>query len=192
MERVEEGSLDFFSFDVHFAHVVSAGGFDVVAGNPPWVRNSRIEPRAKEMYIERYALLRAGTGERPAFHQPDLSLAFIERAVSLAAPDGVVAMLMPAKIANAGYAASLRRFAQEELSIIALDDWSDEARRYFDADTFPLGLVVRRGGPVVTRVTACGQTFELDQSDLPVSHAGSEWALVPPVVAAILHRLRRT
>src|SRR5260370_4840156 len=155
MERVEEGSLDFFSFDVHFAHVVSAGGFDVVAGNPPWVRNSRIEPRAKQMYVERYALLRAGTGARAAFHQPDLSLAFVERAVSLAAPEGVVAMLMPAKIANAGYAASLRRFAQEELSIVALDDWSDEARRYFDADTFPLRLVVRPGVPAVTPITPC-------------------------------------
>jgi hypothetical protein len=192
MERVEEGSLDFFSFDVHFAHVMSNGGFDVVAGNPPWVRNSRIEPKVKRMYVERYALLRAGAGQRAAIHQPDLSLAFAERALALAAPDGVVAMLMPAKIANAAYAASLRRFAQEELSIVALDDWSDEARRHFDADTFPLGLVVKRGTPVVTRVTAAGQTFELDQHELSVSQAGSEWALVPPAVAAILHRLRRT
>ncbi len=192
MERVEEGLLDFFSFDVHFAHVLSKGGFDIVAGNPPWVRNSRIEPRAKQMYVERYALLRPGPGQRAAFHQPDLSLAFLERAVSLIAPDGVVAMLMPAKIINAAYAATLRRFAQEQLSIVALDDWSDEARRYFDADTFPLGVVARRGNPVVTRVTASGQTFNLDQHDLPVSHGSSEWALVPPAVAAILHRLRRT
>ncbi|HKO01162.1 MAG TPA: DNA methyltransferase, partial [Thermoanaerobaculia bacterium] len=38
LQRVEEGELSFFSFDVHFAPVMSAGGFDVVAGNPPWVR----------------------------------------------------------------------------------------------------------------------------------------------------------
>ncbi|MDQ3283101.1 MAG: N-6 DNA methylase, partial [Acidobacteriota bacterium] len=35
LDRVEDGSLDFFSFDIHFAHVMAEGGFDVVAGNPP-------------------------------------------------------------------------------------------------------------------------------------------------------------
>ncbi len=142
LEEVEEGRLDFFSFDVHFAHVMAGGGFDVVAGNPPWVRNSRIDPRTKRMLGDRYALFR---GQQPAtaFHQPDLSVAFFERALALAAPGGVVALLMPAKIVNAGYAGPLRRVARER--VIALDDWSDSPRRrsLFEADTFPLGITCR-------------------------------------------------
>jgi N-6 DNA Methylase/Eco57I restriction-modification methylase len=187
LARVEEGELGFFSFDVHFAHVLAEGGFGVVAGNPPWVRNARIEPRAKRMYTDRYALFR-GSGDA-AFHQPDLSVAFFERAMSLAAPDGVVSMLMPAKIVNAGYAAPLRQRVWERASIVAIDDWSDG--RWFDADTFPLGLTVRPlRAPNGVEVTSGGTTFKVRQLELPVGGASSEWALVPREVAAILRRLR--
>ncbi|HVR39308.1 MAG TPA: N-6 DNA methylase [Thermoanaerobaculia bacterium] len=170
LERIDDGTLDFFSFDVHFAHV----RFDVVASNPPWVRNSRIDPRAKRMYSDRYAFFRSGGGA--AFHQPDLSIAFFERATSLVAEDGVLAMLMPAKIANAAYASTLRRAVQERMSLIELVDWSDEPHRWFDADTFPMGIVVR---PRKTSAPACDVQLIEDA-----------WALVPPDVAAILRRIR--
>jgi hypothetical protein len=187
LERVEEGALDFFAYDVHFAHVMAAGGFHVVAGNPPWVRNSRIDARARRMYADRYALFRAA-GDGAAFHQPDLSVAFFERALSLTAPGGVTALLMPAKIANAAYAAPLRRAATRRARVVAIDDWSDDPRRHrwFAADTFPLGIVLSRDGKQsATRVSAAGETFEVTDLSL-----GSEWALVPPEIAAIARRLR--
>ncbi len=186
LERVEQGVLDFFSFDVHFAPVIAAGGFDVIAGNPPWVRNARIDRQSRRMYRDRYVLFGRGSRSVP-FHQPDLSLAFFERALSLADHDGVVSMLMPAKIANAAYAAPLRRFAQEQLSILELIDWTSDARRFFSADTFPLGLVVRRGAADKVRVTTDAGVFDVGQRSLCV--AGNEWALVPPEVATILRRL---
>jgi N-6 DNA Methylase len=192
LDRVEEGTLDFFSFDVHFAHVMARGGFDVVAGNPPWVRNSRIEPRAKRMLAERYSLFRVQP-DGTAFNQPDLSVAFFERSLGLAAPDGAIALLMPAKIANAAYAAPLRRAARERARIVAIDDWSDDPRRkkWFDADTFPMGIVLSRSrAPRDVRVSAGGESFTLAQEEL--ESAQSEWALVPPHAGAILRRLRRT
>ncbi|HEX9163763.1 MAG TPA: N-6 DNA methylase [Thermoanaerobaculia bacterium] len=188
LDRVERGVLDFFSFDVHFAPVMAAGGFDVVVGNPPWVRNARIDRQSRRMYRERYALFGRGSARVP-FHQPDLSLAFFERAIALADHDGVVSMLMPAKITNAAYASPLRRFAQEQLSIVELVDWTGDPRRFFTADTFPLGVVARRGAPDVVHVTADGCAFDVPQRDLSIS--GGEWALVPPEVAAILRRLVR-
>jgi hypothetical protein len=187
LERVEDGSLDFFSYDVHFAHVMAEGGFDVVAGNPPWVRNDRIDPRARRMYRDRYALF-GGRRDGTAFHQPDLSVAFFERALSLAKPEGVVALLMPAKIANAAYAAPLRRFAQQHARIVAIDDWSDDPRRHrwFDADTFPMGIVLARDSHrAAISITTGGEQFTLDSLG-----PTSEWSLVPPNVASILRRLR--
>lgn len=218
LDKVEEGTLDFFSFDVHFAHVMSAGGFDVVVGNPPWVRNARIDARARRMLSDRYALFR-GNHDGAGFHQPDLSVAFFERAHALTADDGVVAMLMPSKIVNAAYAGPLRRAARD--GVIVIKDWSDDPRRkkWFQADTFPLGIVCRapcNSGrddasrwdagqwgagcqPVVppaagrqVEVTACGETFHLPAHDLSVSTPSSEWTLVPPDVLAILRRLRET
>jgi methylase of polypeptide subunit release factors len=198
LDKVDEGTLDFFSFDVHFAHVMSAGGFDVVVGNPPWVRNARIDARSKRMLIDRYALFRGGEG--PGFHQPDLSLAFFERALSLGAKDGIVSMLMPSKIANAAYAGPLRRAARDR--VLAIDDWSDDPRRkkWFEADTFPMGItcgvgcqpaVSRAAGPPV-EVLSAGESFTIAASDLSVSTPSSEWMLVPPDVLAILRRLRET
>jgi hypothetical protein len=184
LDRVEQGTLDFFSFDVHFAPVMATGGFDVVVGNPPWVRNARIDPRAKKMLTDRYALFR-GHRAGMAFHQPDLSVAFFERAMQLASPEGVVALLMPAKILNAAYAAPLRRAANGH--VIAVHDWSDDPRRrkWFEADTFPLGIVLqRRAG-----VSPPGRADARPALEV-LTEIGSEWALLPPEVAEILQRLR--
>jgi hypothetical protein len=177
LERVEEGELGFFSFDVHFAHVVARGGFDVVIGNPPWVRNSRIDGRTKAMLADRYRLFRAdGARDAAAFHQPDLSIAFVERALALTAPHGAVSLLLPAKVLNAAYAAPLRRYVESTLSVVALDDWSTDARRYFDADTFPLGMTVSKRAPSSRPALTLG---------------GSEWVLLPPELYATLARIHR-
>lgn len=192
LDRIEEGEIGFFSFDVHFAHVMSRGGFDVVMGNPPWVRNSRIEPRVKRMYAERFPLFR-GDGSRgaSAFHQPDLSIAFVERALSLSAAGGVVSLLVPSKLLNAGYAAPLRRHAASAATIVALDDWSSDAQRHFDADTFPLGITLARrnsaDASTCIAVTSAGESFALPRAALTLQ--GSEWSLLPPDVYAIVSRI---
>jgi methylase of polypeptide subunit release factors len=195
LEKVEEGTLDFFSFDVHFAPVMASGGFDVVVGNPPWVRNARIDARSKRMLSDRYALF-GGHHHGAGFHQPDLSVAFFERALALASNEGMVAMLLPSKVVNAAYAAPLRRVARDRL--IAVDDWSDDPRRrkWFEADTFPMGITCGAGrqhaGDRLVRISTAGETFPLPSRDLSVSTPGSEWTLVPPDVLAILRRLRET
>lgn len=192
LERIEDGEIGFFSFDIHFAHVMARGGFDVVVGNPPWVRNSRIEPRAKQMYAERFPRFR-GDGARggAAFHQPDLSIAFVDRALTLAAPGGVIALLVPAKLLNAGYAAPLRRHASSSVDIVALDDWSSGAQRHFDADTFPLGITLsrRNGAPPQSciSITSAGESFALPLAALTLG--GSEWSLLPPDIHAIAARV---
>jgi hypothetical protein len=190
LDRIDDGEIGFFSFDVHFAHVMSRGGFDVVVGNPPWVRNNRIEPAAKKMYAERFPLFH-GDGVRgaSAFHQPDLSIAFVERALSLAAPGGIVSLLVPAKLLNAGYAAPLRRASAA--NVVALDDWSSDMKRHFDADTFPLGMTLaRRNGaapsPCIS-VTAAGESFSVSRDALTLR--GSEWSLLPPDIYAIVARI---
>lgn len=177
LDRVEDGELGFFSFDVHFAHVMARGGFDVVVGNPPWVRNSRIDGPTKAMLADRYRLFRGdGARDAAAFHQPDLSIAFVERALTLCAPHGTVSLLLPAKVLSAGYAAPLRRTVESTLSIVALDDWSADARRYFDADTFPLGMTVSKRRP---------------SSPPELTLGGSEWTLLPPDVHDTLARIHR-
>lgn len=193
LERIEDGEIGFFSFDVHFAHVMAAGGFDVVVGNPPWVRNSRIDPRAKRMYAERFALFRNDGARGAAFHQPDLSIAFVERSLSLAAPNGVMSLLVPSKLLNAGYAAGLRKHAATSANIVALDDWSSDAHRHFDADTFPLGITLAHRNstqPPDISITSAGESFALPNDALTLG--GTEWSLLPPDVHTIVSRIHAT
>jgi hypothetical protein len=193
LERIEDGEIGFFSFDVHFAHVMAAGGFDVIIGNPPWVRNSRIDPGAKRMYAERFALFRNTGARGAAFHQPDLAIAFVERSLSLTAPGGVMSLLVPSKLLNAGYAAGLRKHAASSANIVALDDWSADAHRHFDADTFPLGITLahRNGTPSPNiSVTSAGESFTLPKDALTIG--GTEWSLLPPDVHAIVARIHAT
>lgn len=182
--RLERGELDFFSFEVHFAHVLAGGGFDIVVGNPPWVRNSRIGAPLRRRLAERYRTFRGGRG----FSQCDLSVVFFEKALSLATAAGVASMLVPSKIANAGYASVLREQIGR-LQIVAIDDWGHDAGGWFEADTFPLALTVskasRPGGSV--RVSVGGQHFRIPQAEL--ARGGDEWPLIDPDCLRIIRRL---
>jgi SAM-dependent methyltransferase len=185
LDAVEDNELTFFSYEVHFAPAMARGGFDVVVGNPPWVRNGRIDERSKAQLRERYRLFRNGGGA--AFHQPDLAVAFVERALALAHPAGVVSLLVPAKLLNAAYASALREHVGPRL--LALDDWSADAKRLFDADTFPLGVTASpRAQQRAIDVASGGEEFTIARDALTV--CGSEWALLPPDLAAVVARIQ--
>ncbi|MGA7617581.1 MAG: N-6 DNA methylase [Thermoanaerobaculia bacterium] len=189
LERVERGDLWFFSFELHFAPIMAAGGFDVVAGNPPWVRNSRIPRNEKRFYSERYRFFRPSPGQR-GFDQTDLAVAFVERSLSLAARDGVVSLLVPSKVLGAGYAAGMRAVLARDHSIVAIDDWSADAQKHFGADTFPLGITVRTApGPHQVELTSGGVRERIDQSDLTIEGGESAWVLLPSAVRKLAVRI---
>ena len=190
LERVERGELDFFAFDVHFAHVIAArGGFDVVVGNPPWVRAHRVDPQTRRMCGERYRFYGGSRG----FDQPDLAIAFVERALGLAAGGGVLSLLLPSKLASSDYASRLRQHLVRETHLVAIDDWSDDAKRLFEADTFPMGITIRKEPPGRgdTDVLSGGERFRILQRELGSGSASSPWSFAPPDVAGLFRRLRR-
>lgn len=147
----DEG-VPFFAFDAHFGDVLATGGFDCVVGNPPWVRAERLPPRIRDSLSRRYRAWHAGA-ERGFAHQPDLSVAFVERAFELAAPGGVVGLLVPAKLATSGYAEPLRRQVASEAHISRLAP-ADDMAAGFGAAVYPMALVAARRPPrVAERVT---------------------------------------
>src|SRR2546427_9412085 len=53
-----DGGAPFFAFESHFADILARGGFDLVAGNPPWVRGERVPAQVRETLATRYATWR--------------------------------------------------------------------------------------------------------------------------------------
>jgi len=149
-----EGGAPFFAFESHFADIMAwgGGGFDLVVGNPPWVRGERVPGQVREALATRYATWRPDhvRGGRGGFaHLPDLAVAFVERALELAAPGGTTALLVPAKLTTSGYAAALRKRLVEgtRLERVAPVRASEEGGGAFAAAVYPLALVAARMEP---------------------------------------------
>jgi len=191
-ELERAGVVPWFHYPVQFADVMQQGGFDLVIGNPPWVRAEALAPLDRRYLGERFQWFRSTRGNGGYGHLPDLSVAFLERALELAAPGGTVALLLPAKLATAGYAATMRRGITRSSTVLVAADLRNDPRSSFDATVYPLALIVRREEPPSshrirpTLGDMSGGTRGILQRDL----GSAPWALVPDPVRESLTRLR--
>lgn len=153
-QRITLGGALPFRFAAHFADV-AAQGFDIVIGNPPWVRPHNL-PLAERLRLRseyrtlrnaawRTGALRAGAGAGFAA-QADLAVAFVERGTALLKPSGVLAFLLPSKLWRALAGGGVRHFISDTLDVRIVRDWSDAAA-LFDAAVYPSLLVATRVRP---------------------------------------------
>lgn len=171
------GTVPFFSFEVHTPDIALGLGFDIVFGNPPWVRAERLPPPLRQALSQRYRWWRASAS--PGFrHQPDLAVAFLERAVELTRPGGAIALLLPSKLATAGYAEAARSRLVRETTIAYLHRIPDQQAAAFGATTYPLALVARKQAPSSEHAVRLAFDGEgtVPQESL---QAAGPWILVP-------------
>ncbi|HYL21483.1 MAG TPA: N-6 DNA methylase [Gemmatimonadales bacterium] len=191
LRLTQESGAPFFAFESHFADIIARGGFDLVAGNPPWVRGERVPAQVREALATRYPTWRPEHARRGGFaHLPDLAVAFVERALELTAPGGTTALLVPAKLTTSGYAAPLRRRLAEgtRLQRVAPVPAADGA---FAAAVYPLALVAARMEPTGHERVAGALGPRSAAPAIPQRELTAEgpWILVPDV-ARVAHRLR--
>ena len=142
-ELKREGRLPWFSAAAQFADVMSAGGFDLIAGNPPWVRAEALAPGERERLSRRFRWWRTAGG-RGYRHQPDLAVAFTERALELVAPGGTIALLVPEKLATAGYGSVMRGGLTSGCTLRTVAAISPEGAAEFGATVYPMMLVASK------------------------------------------------
>ena len=174
-----EGDAPFFAFEAHFGDIVAGGGFDVVLGNPPWVRAERLPPQVREALTTRYAAWRP-VQQRGFGHLPDLAVAFVERALELAAPGGVAALLVPAKLTSSGYDERLRQLLArgtriERAAVV------DDAAGAFGAAVYPMALVAARADPAAHDQVAAALGPKSAAPRIPqrLLQAAGPWVLQP-------------
>jgi hypothetical protein len=203
LAAIRSGSALPFSFETQFADVMSGGGFDLVVGNPPWVRIHQISRNARAAFKRDFELCRstgwaAGAARAHAgrgfAHQLDLSALFVERSFALLRAEGSMALLLPGKLWKSLAGGSVRAFVNNAGTIRILEDFS-AAKAIFDAATYPSLLVAakhserveRRRKPLQGIVHRRSGTFhwKMSQEMLPLDQSvGSPWLLVPREVRA--------
>jgi adenine-specific DNA-methyltransferase len=143
-------------------------------GNPPWLRAEELPVDLRRRLAGRYRWWRSGSGGYA--NRPDLAVAFLERSLELAAPRGVVAMLVPAKIAAAGYGAAARHALATGTTLVAVADLTGSPHASFEATVYPLALVARKASaPPRHRVrVSLGSGPTVPQSSL---RGGAPWLL---------------
>lgn len=192
---LREREVPWFQYQSHFADVFAGGGgFDIVAGNPPWLRAEEIPAETRRRLEGRYRWWRGGG--RGFSHRPDLAVAFLERGVELAAPGGIVALLVPAKVATAGYATAARHALATSTTLLRVADLTGNRDAAFDATVYPLALIARKAPPQADhRVrTWLGATTESTEPPDPVPQAalvgGGPWILSSDRAGRLASQLR--
>lgn len=202
------GSLP-FSFPVHFADVASRGGFNLVVGNPPWVRLHRIAAADRVAFRRDYEVARsaawqpgassAGAGAGFAA-QVDVAALFVERSTQLLQPAGALALLVPVKLWRSLAGGGVRRFIETETQLRRVEDYSNAATA-FDAAVYPSLIVAERGTQVSHEAAQVRIAVHHRGRELygwPASRkmiafdetAGTPWILLPPDARRAFDRVR--
>ncbi len=184
-----EGELPWFHYGSHFADVFARGGFDIVAGNPPWLRSEEIPVDMRARLAGRYRWWRTSAGGYGS--RPDLAIAFLERSVELAGSRGIVAMLVPSKIAGTGYGAAARHALASSTTLHVIANLTGQAGAEFDATVYPMALVASKAAPPphhrVRMTLAVTRERGIRQSRLV---GGAPWILVRDRLRNVLEALQ--
>lgn len=170
-----DNEVPWFHYHIQFTDVFAAGGFDLVVGNPPWLRAEDMTAELRARLAGRYRWWQSGRAGWA--NRPDLAVAFLERSVELAKRDGVIALLVPAKIARAGYGAAARHGLASTTTLITVADLTGKPEASFDATVYPLAVIARIASPPSNhrvRATLGPGTGGIRQARL---RGGAPWAL---------------
>lgn len=199
LRRLDDGGATDFDFRTHFADAASAGGFDLVIGNPPWVRSHHLDDATRTTLRTRFAAVTRHAAGHQAFGvQTDLAIPFTQRGLELTKPGGILALLLPAKLWRSVSAGALRQHLLHNSRPLLLRDQS-HTNGGFSAAAYPSAIIVQRHHrhTPTTEPTMTDSTTECHTTDaagsphtftIPTRHLtadgmpGAPWRIIPDSV----------
>jgi len=122
-----------FHWETQFPQVFEKGGFDVVIGNPPYVRQElfkEIKPFLEKNYKCYNSIA-------------DLYTYFIEKGINLMNENGLFSFILPNKFLKATYGKNIRKVIKEDANLELLLDF-DDYPVFADATTYPIIYVLNK------------------------------------------------
>jgi hypothetical protein len=125
-----------FDWRKSFAQIFADGGFDVVIGNPPYVRMELIK-RIKPYLEKRYVV---------ADDRADLYAYFLECGVGLLKEGGRLGFITSSTFFHTGSGEKLRTFLGDDIGIEAVVDFGDR-QIFAGVTTYPTIITLQKGKP---------------------------------------------
>jgi adenine-specific DNA-methyltransferase len=107
-----------FSWQKSFPQVFKDGGFDVVIGNPPYVRIQSLNETSEESLF--YFKNKYRTSQDGNY---DLYILFVEKGFLILKEKGLLGFILPNKFFNTDYGKGLRNFMTENKSLVEIVDF---------------------------------------------------------------------
>jgi hypothetical protein len=123
-----------FDWTTAFPEVTARGGFDVVIGNPPYVRMEHLKP-IKPYLAEHYVV---------ADDRTDLYAYFFEKGVDILKPGGRLGYISSSTFFKTGSGENLRTFLGDGVGIEDVIDFGD-VQVFEGVTTYPAILTLRKG-----------------------------------------------
>ena len=149
-----------FSWRTAFPQVFADGGFDIVLGNPPYVRMEFL--KAIKPYLEeRFEVVS---------DRADLYAYFFERGLKILKPGGRLGYISSATFFKTGSGAPLRRFLRTKATIEHVVDFAD-LQIFEGVTTYPAILVMRNDEPAADHTLSFWKLESLPDSNFSASYA---------------------
>jgi len=176
-----------FNWQQEFPQIFAKGGFDVVIGNPPYVRVQTIKDNLERESVELEKKYKSAT------RRYDLFVLFIEKSHSLIKQKGVVSFILPHKFLIADFGFGIRTFLKEKEFISELILFGHEII-FKDASTYTCILKLAMNSKTLNYI-------EIDSKDLFHKHIYSEvklnlldnskWELLDKTTGNLLEKLKK-
>jgi type I restriction-modification system DNA methylase subunit len=124
-----------FNWEREFEGIMVEGAFDVVIGNPPYVRIQTLPRDEADYYRESY---------QSAFGSFDIYILFLEQAIKLLKPGGRLGFITSGKFLKADYGKKIQQILRQECTVESIIDLSAQ-QVFAEATTYPVIIVLKKG-----------------------------------------------
>ncbi len=160
-----------FDWSTEFPEIMKNGGFDVVIGNPPYVRSINLkenDPVLWNLYRTNY--------RTASQREWDIYLIFVEKGLSLLRPDGKVGYILPNKFLNSKVGENLRSLLSRGRHLERVIHF-DAFQIFQGANTYTCLLFLDRKGRESSNVERYIGQIETSQPSCPLPEENpSLWA----------------
>ena len=123
-----------FKWQVEFKDIINSGGFDIIIGNPPYIRSQLLNQQDKKYFEKNYA---------SASNQYDIYILFIEKAILNLKKNGLLGFITPNKFLISDYGLKLRDFILKNTNLKYILDVS-QLEVFKGVGTYPIIFILEK------------------------------------------------